>query len=189
MDWRDIHGWCDFDQLYKQVVAGARPNALFVEVGCWFGKSAALMGTLIRDSGTPITFYAVDPWDGRSEGEPLGRAIYTPIVDLLPNRDVYPVFAANLEGCGVSEFVRPVRRTSVDAAVLFADGSLDFVFLDAAHDTPSVMADLRAWWPKIRLGGILAGHDLAWPSVQAALDAFFGPARYDASGSCWIREK
>lgn len=52
-----------------------------------------------------------------------------------------------------------VRKFSIDAAKDVADGSLDFVYIDAAHDIASVMADLQAWSRKVRVGGIVAGHD------------------------------
>ena len=51
------------------------------------------------------------------------------------------------------------RALSVDAAATFADASLDFVYVDARHDYAGVLEDLRAWWPKLRKGGLLAGHD------------------------------
>jgi hypothetical protein len=37
--------------------------------------------------------------------------------------------------------------------------SLDFVYLDAAHDEESVAQDLQDWYPKLRKGGVFAGHD------------------------------
>lgn len=52
-----------------------------------------------------------------------------------------------------------LREFSVDAAALIPDRSLDFVYIDAAHDFASVAADLRAWSPKVRIGGIVSGHD------------------------------
>lgn len=52
-----------------------------------------------------------------------------------------------------------LREFSVEAAKRFADRSLDFIYLDAAHDIGSVIADLKAWTPKVRVGGIVAGHD------------------------------
>lgn len=55
--------------------------------------------------------------------------------------------------------VTVVRAFSVDAAAQVPDRSLDFVYLDAAHDFASVAADLRAWAPKVKVGGIVAGHD------------------------------
>lgn len=52
-----------------------------------------------------------------------------------------------------------VRKFSAEAAHDFADGSLDFVYIDAAHDLASVVSDLQAWGRKVRPGGIIAGHD------------------------------
>lgn len=51
------------------------------------------------------------------------------------------------------------RGFSTDIAQTFADGSLDFVYVDANHDLPNTIADIHAWLPKIRKGGIIAGHD------------------------------
>lgn len=52
-----------------------------------------------------------------------------------------------------------IRLGSGEAARLFAPGSVDFVYLDGAHDHASVAADLAAWWPKLAGRGVLAGHD------------------------------
>lgn len=62
---------------------------------------------------------------------------------------------------------RLVMSLSVDAAPAFADGSLDLVYLDGDHRPEAVAADLEAWWPKIRPGGLLAGHDLVCPGELA----------------------
>lgn len=51
------------------------------------------------------------------------------------------------------------RAFSVDAAKTFADGSLDFVYIDGNHRLDHVIADLHAWVPKVRQGGIVSGHD------------------------------
>jgi len=53
----------------------------------------------------------------------------------------------------------PLRTESVKAAAMFADGSLDFVHIDANHAYPSIMEDMEAWEPKVRIGGIVSGHD------------------------------
>lgn len=52
-----------------------------------------------------------------------------------------------------------LRGNSTVAVQAVADGSLDFAFIDADHTYDAVRADIGAWWPKIRVGGILAGHD------------------------------
>lgn len=52
-----------------------------------------------------------------------------------------------------------IRQTSADAARLFDDGSLDFVYLDAQHHYEAVRDDIAIWYPKIKSGGIIGGHD------------------------------
>mgnify|MGYP001572503114 CR=1 FL=1 len=52
-----------------------------------------------------------------------------------------------------------VRRTSLEAAAGFQAGQLDFAYVDAQHHYEAVREDLALWYPKIRKGGILAGHD------------------------------
>lgn len=52
-----------------------------------------------------------------------------------------------------------LKKWSTEAAKDFADGSLDFVYLDANHDFSHVTEDINAWEKKVRLGGIIAGHD------------------------------
>ena len=69
----------------------------------------------------------------------------------------------------------PIRLPSVKAARCFEDGELDFVFIDGEHSYEAVKADVRAWWPKIRNGGFLIGHDYnpkRFPGVCRAVDEF-----------------
>ena len=47
---------------------------------------------------------------------------------------------------------------STAAAAGMANSSLDFVYLDARHDFMGVVADIQAWWPKVKVGGVFAGH-------------------------------
>src|SRR5262249_38187446 len=66
------------------------------------------------------------------------------------------------------------------AAAHFDDGAFDWVYLDANHSFRTVREDLEAWWPKIRPGGLFAGHDYfdgfvpkgGLFGVQSAVDRF-----------------
>jgi predicted O-methyltransferase YrrM len=78
----------------------------------------------------------------------------------------------NLAEFGERSRIMPM--TSEAAARLVPDGGLDFAYIDALHDYESVKRDIEAWFPKIRPGGILAGHDYPEPGVRAAVDEFFG---------------
>lgn len=52
-----------------------------------------------------------------------------------------------------------IKNYSVEAAKQVADGSLSFVYIDGAHDYDNAQADIKAWAPKVRVGGIIAGDD------------------------------
>jgi hypothetical protein len=52
-----------------------------------------------------------------------------------------------------------MRMTSLDAAAGFEDGTLDCAYIDANHELESVLADIDAWLPKVREGGVICGHD------------------------------
>lgn len=54
-----------------------------------------------------------------------------------------------------------LRDFSTEAAQQVPDGSLDFVYIDGNHARPYVQADLTAWIPKVRVGGVVSGHDYA----------------------------
>lgn len=60
-----------------------------------------------------------------------------------------------------------VRKSSVEAAKTIPDGSLDFVYLDGNHQRAFVDQDLATWTPKVRSGGIIAGHDYEFPPRKA----------------------
>jgi hypothetical protein len=72
------------------------------------------------------------------------------------------------------------KMTSEDAVGQFAGGSLDFVYVDGDHRFEHVLADLTAWWARLKPGGILAGHDWIQPGeehrwadeIQRALSVF-----------------
>lgn len=51
------------------------------------------------------------------------------------------------------------RGDSLTLAEFIPNGSLDFAYIDANHHYKEVLADIEAWYPKVRSGGILAGHD------------------------------
>ena len=69
--------------------------------------------------------------------------------------------------------------------------ALDFVPRPAsAHDRASVEADCRAWWPKVRPGGTLAGHDYNQPQVRAGVaDASMKGADLTSRGTSFLALK
>lgn len=180
--YKDIQGWFDFSRLYDDAlrgVANGGPEETFVEVGAWLGKSAAYMAKEIKRTLKPVRFYAVDTWQGTPNEPAMAESL------AANNGDVFPVFRKNMLRAGVSDFVAPIRKTSVEAANDFPDGSCRFVFIDADHSYEAVKADIQAWWPKVKPGGMFAGHDIAECGVRRAVEEEF-PGRWRQWENCWI---
>jgi len=68
--------------------------------------------------------------------------------------------------------VKLLKMMSADAAKTISDASLDFVYIDANHDYPYVLQDLKAWYSKVKPSGWVMGHDWPWPTVQRAVNEF-----------------
>jgi len=69
---------------------------------------------------------------------------------------------------------------SVEMAKQIPDGALDLVFIDADHSEAAVREDIRAWLPKVRQDGVIAGHDYGsrnHPGVKIAVDEAFARRR------------
>ena len=68
-----------------------------------------------------------------------------------------------------------IKKFSMDAVKDFADGSLDFVYIDANHDFDFVMEDIINWAKKVKKGGMVSGHDyyqFHHSGVVEAVDAY-----------------
>ena len=52
-----------------------------------------------------------------------------------------------------------LRMTSLIAATKIIDNSLDFCYIDGDHSLEGIYDDIKAWIPKVKLGGIISGHD------------------------------
>jgi glycosyltransferase involved in cell wall biosynthesis len=82
------------------------------------------------------------------------------------------------------EDVNIIRDDSLNAARGFGDGQLDWVYIDADH--MDLKADLEAWVPKVRKGGLVAGHDyyngenqFAKFQVKRDVDEFVAQGSYE----------
>ena len=69
-----------------------------------------------------------------------------------------------------------IRDFSIKAAKKFSDKYFDFIYIDAAHTYEEVLKDLIAWYPKLKIGGILSGHDyIQWEKKSRG--TYFGVYR------------
>jgi predicted O-methyltransferase YrrM len=123
--------------MYKRIFRNRSAPLRVVEIGSAVGGgSTRIAGDAVKRSGG--TLYCIDEWAG----------------------SMYFAFLANMRIHDLEATVMPIRGPSVDAAVLFDDGSLDAVFVDGNHIYPNVLADIDAYLPKVRKNGYIFGHDL-----------------------------
>ncbi len=81
----------------------------------------------------------------------------------------------NLEPYIKSDNVTILRKFSMEALEDFPDKSIDFVYIDGAHDYDNVCMDLIFWAYKVRENGIIALHDYMaghGAGVMKAVDGF-----------------
>jgi hypothetical protein len=161
--------WFTFPNLYSHVVQKYDSGSTFVEVGSWKGRSSSYMCVEIANSQKNINFFCVDTWQGSREHH--------------VTEDLYWTFMQNM--APVKNFFVPWKMTSLQAAKLFDDRSIDFVFIDASHEYQDVKNDICAWFPKVKRGGILAGHDYDdnWPGVKQAVNECF--KKVVVNEGCW----
>jgi predicted O-methyltransferase YrrM len=168
--------WFTYPELYKAMVDKFPSNSHFVEIGVWKGMSAAYMAVEIINSGKDIKFDCIDTWDFVESQTEISEEMCS---------DLYETFLNNISS--VSHIINPIKSLSWDGAQYYKDNSLDFIFIDAAHDYESVKKDINAWFPKLKQDGIIAGHDYAWcQDVQRAVNEFFAGKNIYESEGCWV---
>lgn len=142
----NIDGWFDFQDLYAAVVKQLPQNAHVVEVGCWKGRSTSFLAVEMINTDKNMILDCVDTWAGDA-----GTGVVADPNGLLR------LFLRNMQP--VASFITPIQLQSIAASRLYPDNSLDFVFIDAAHDYEQVYHDIKAWLPKVKCDGFIGGHD------------------------------
>lgn len=161
-DYQHTKNWFNFSWFYEWVVAEHPWYRKFVEVGVWKGHSITKLASLLLER-EGATVWAVDLWEQVWDKlEPAKQERDRDEIPLL-----YEIYKLNLEEAGVRHMIHDIQQDSAEAALLFENGTVDFVFIDADHRYHAVRRDVLAWLPKVRLGGMLAGHD--WDEVKPAV--------------------
>ena len=166
--------------LYEQVVPTLPDDAIAVEIGSFWGRSAIWFAQAAIRANKPFNVFCVDCWDQISTpGHASAQWETRHHTDGALARFLQKVTAA-----GVRDRIIPVPAPSTEAAHHFPLASIDFAFIDAAHDRVSVEADVRAWLPRMKPGGLLAGHDWGRFGVIEGVHAVL-PSVVEGPQWCW----
>ena len=141
--------------LYDLIKQFFKPSFVMVEVGSFEGISTVLFSKCVSK------IYSVDYYDYK-----------VPDTGRIPEHDQSFVEAERMFIARTKDIpnIVKIRKKSVDAAMDFADRSLDAVYIDAEHDEESVREDIKTWRKKIKLGGVLCGHDYYLPYINTILN-------------------
>ena len=178
--WRDIHGWFDFQDLYKALAERIPNGGTFAEVGSWLGRSLGAFSEYAKQAGKKINLHAIDTF----VGEP-GNEVHEAVLK-AHGGSVEKAFRANMKALGLNGELTVHPADSALAAARFDDGSLDAVFIDADHSEEAVARDIAAWLPKVKRGGVIAGHDVDELGVAKAVANLLPTAT--VVGRCWVQE-
>lgn len=159
-------GWFNYENVYLEAIERA-PNdkpSLFVELGVWFGQSMCFAGVEIINSNKPIKLHGIDSFlrgDQPSSDSPVDEIRYS---EALRYTDP------------VKDYIKIIKADTYDGSLLYEDETIDFLFIDANHTYEGVLKDLVSWYPKVKKGGMVCGHDyeLYWSGVVQAVDEFIG---------------
>ncbi len=179
----EIFGYSRYINMYHEMVGIAEDGALFVELGSFLGQSTAAMAAMIKRSNKQIRFDAVDIFELSEFSDDVHH-------DIVKEHggNFLQAFTNNLLKADVLDIVNIVKATSLQAASRYPDRSISYLMIDASHKYQDVCDDIRAWYPKIKMGGIISGDDYDWEEVnKAVVDTIPKHSVYD--GSTWFLKK
>ena len=148
MDFEDIakrggnrmYSW-ELETLYK--TASSIKAKSILEIGAWDGCSTMILGAIAKENNGKL--YSIDP-------------ILT--VDMLKN----------LDELGLRDSVVNIVESSPWVDMKYMSNSYDYIFIDGNHDTRWVLVDYHYWSKFLRKHGMIAFHDVYFPSVKRALE-------------------
>ena len=163
----------------QKFVADLPDKFIMAEIGSYAGEST----TIFAQRASRI--YAIDPWVNYVEKNP------TQMVSMQDLPEAEAAFDKVL--ARFPSIIIKVRGYSADVVKDVPDKSLDVVYIDGNHEYKHVIEDVNIWTPKIKVGGVIAGHDYAdniYHDVKRAINEMFGkPDKVydDMSWAKWLR--
>lgn len=171
---KEIQGWFNHSKTYDYLIDNCPNGGTIVELGAWLGKSSSYL----VDNSKGKNVIIIDSWKGSPNELNTTHKLATQV-------DIYDVFKNNMG----DRTYESIRGLSSEVVNQFEDESLDIVFIDLTHTYESVKEDIQLWLPKVKVGGILSGHDYepSWSGVVRAVDEML-PNR-TIMENCWIFKK
>lgn len=151
-----------------------RDDLKMIEIGSHMGESTGLFAaTQVFDE-----IHAIDPHNGVEEFNDISGWTW---------EEVQQEFFNNIRH--FTDIIHYHRDFSYNIVDGFSDGYFDFIYVDGEHTYEGAKRDITQFLPKLKPGGIMAGHDYVaeWAGVQSAVVETVGiPDQIFLDGS-WIK--
>ena len=138
---------------YRSLFPFALNELNLIGTGCEVGVQDGHFSVTLLKRWRGSLLYSIDPW---REFEPSKYLDVANQQQAVQDR-IYEGARNRLRKFGERSVI--IRSTSAEGATQFAEGQLDFVYIDANHSYDAVVEDIRLWYPNLKPGGVLAGHD------------------------------
>lgn len=160
---KSIPGWFHHGNKILSLIEEYRPKVC-VELGTWLGASAIPVARSIQRWGGTLS--CVDTWAGDLNDDGGSQPGKVPVMLMTCARAIVEA--------GVGANIRLIPAMTIDAARYWSE-PIDFLYVDADHGYDGVRADLEAWVPHVKPGGLIVGDDYGnalYPGVKEAWDEF-----------------
>lgn len=128
-------------------------------IGAEIGVEQGIYSEVLLKNNQHLRLYSVDAW-----------AAYEGYRDHMTQDEMDVIHQKAVDRLSpYKERVKIIKGFSTEAVEDFKDNSLDFVYLDANHEFVNVVNDIAAWEKKVKVGGIIAGHDYIKRKTNAYL--------------------
>lgn len=173
-----------WDAILRRLPMGQK--IVGAEIGVWRGG----LSEILLSRRPRLFLYMIDCWK-----KPDQNSDYVKTGSLIASRAQAEFDSAKktaIHRTGFAEGRRKIIHAFSSGAVKeIEDGSLDFVFIDGDHSYLAVKNDIEIWYPKVKLGGWIMGHDYNHPNqgqVKQAVNERFYKIELDA-GRTWFYKK
>lgn len=141
------------------------------EIGVYKGRMTAMWNVMLYNwtllhAPMRYEYDAIDHFEGSAEHAKDVDYYGLTLQNLEPLMAVLPTTSNKLE---------VIKNESLRQCATYPDDFFDIVYIDASHEYESVLADIRAWYPKVKAGGYICGDDYTpgWPGVVQAVNSVF----------------
>lgn len=192
----NFHGWknAGFEEYLRRgiehVSLSSPSKVVVIELGTWMGMSTNLIAKAIKQAGLDGSVIAIDTWLGSSEHY---TTMTEECIPFLNRKNCFPrlyfTFLKATVFLGNHDVIVPLALPTQQAASVleFQKVQADMMYIDAAHDEPSVYTDVASYWKLLKPGGYMFGDDWEWEGVRDAVTRFSQEQRVDLqhSGGVW----